>query len=76
MPQDLCRFALTLFFDLMGMGFECAAWVSSTNLLFISFLSLFTFINVVYDFLVGECTIVWCRDPVFGLSVRENKLAL
>lgn len=49
-PQDLSSFALALFLDLIGMDFKCVAWVSSTDLPFISFLSLFTLIDTKYDF--------------------------
>lgn len=52
-PQDLLGFALGPFFDLMGMGFECVAWVSLVNLFFFftSFLILFMPIDTEFGFL-------------------------
>lgn len=68
MPQDLSEFALALFSYLMDIGFECATRLSLANLLFVSFLFLFTFINVEYDFffiiLAGECITIWCKEPI------------
>lgn len=66
MPKDLSGFTLALFSNLIGIGFECIAWISSANLPFASFLYLFTLTNIKYDFLASECTAVWCRDPILG----------
>lgn len=50
-PQDLSRFILALFFNLMGTGFKCVARMSLANLSFTFFLALFTFIDAEFNFL-------------------------
>lgn len=50
MPQDLFGFFLTLFSNLKGMGYKCVTWVSSANLYFTSFLTLFTLTNTEFNF--------------------------